>query len=401
MTLADLKAVIAIDANVPAISQVIFHEGLPLTLDLNTLGELRIKEGDMVVLQVKKTQASGIARQDQRAGGSRVRDDAEILRLQALGEPRVMEQLREHRPELAGAVQDPRQFREVWDQMKRAQDEAEREKNQLIAKLNADPFNREAQTQIEEMIREAAVMQNLSSAMESTPEVFGRVHMLYIPVEVNKKKINAFVDSGAQATIMSPECARECGIAHLLDKRFAGIARGVGTAKILGRVHAAPIKIGKSYLSCSFTVMEGKDVELLLGLDMLKRHQASIDLRKGALVIMDEEVPFLSEADVPKSENHLSGEPTVEGPAGMQMGGRSGAIMAPPTEQSSRGWQGQGQVVGAAPPQASQSAEGYPAAHVAQLMDLGFLREEVLQALQAAGGNVEVAAGILFNKRFE
>lgn len=233
---------------------------------------------------------------------------------------------------------------------------------------------------------------------------FGRVHMLYIPVQVNGVDVKAFVDSGAQATIVSPSCAERCGIMHLLDKRFAGIARGVGTANISGRIHSAMIKIGTLYLPCSFTVMEGKDVDLLLGLDMLKRHQACIDLKKGALVIEGDEVQFLGEADIPKNDPLLE-EPTVEGPGGMQVGGRSGAIMAPGTEQPSpekplpgSNFSGQGRAVGESSRQVPQppSSEQFPPEAIRQLMELGFSREEVLRALQMARGNLELAAGILY-----
>jgi DNA damage-inducible protein 1 len=57
-----------------------------------------------------------------------------------------------------------------------------------------------------------------------------------------------------------------------LDTRFAGMAMGIGTSRILGRIHKVELEIGGHIFPCSLTVLEDNKVEFLLGLDNLKRH---------------------------------------------------------------------------------------------------------------------------------
>jgi DNA damage-inducible protein 1 len=227
-------------------------------------------------------------------------------------------------------------------------------------------------------------------------------------VEVNGHKFRALTDSGAQATIMSPSCAEACGIMRLVDTRYAGIAKGVGTANILGRVHSAQIKVGNLFLPCSFTVMEGKSVDLILGLDMLKRYQATIDLSKDKLIIQGEEIPFLGEADIPKEEEQAATEePTIPGPSGTQIGQRSGAVLPADTPQQSQAPSTQPTPAAATPTPQAPAPAAVPVPprasgvdvtpqHVESLMSMGATREQAIQALQAAEDNVDVAASLIF-----
>ena len=137
---------------------------------------------------------------------------------------------------------------------------------------NADPNDADAQKMIEEEIRKHTIEANLQNAMEKHPEFFAQVTMLYVDVKVNGNPVQAFVDSGAQSTIISQRCAKDCNLLRMMDTRYAGIAMGVGTSKILGRVHMAEMEIGGEKIMCSFTVLEDNKVDLLFGLDNLKRH---------------------------------------------------------------------------------------------------------------------------------
>jgi len=198
------------------------------------------------------------------------------------------------------------------------------------------------------------------------------VIMLYVDMEVNGHPLKAFVDSGAQMTIMSLGCAQRLGLERLIDKRWQGVAKGVGTQKIIGRVHQAPIKVADKHLACAITVLEKEqDMDFLLGLDMLKRHQCCIDLEKNALRVgsADVSLPFLGEADLPAHARpqNFEEQPPTPTPAGAGAG------------------------AGAAP-----AAAGGNDAKIAKLMELGFPKEQCEQALSAAGGNEEHAAAILF-----
>ena len=204
---------------------------------------------------------------------------------------------------------------------------------------------------------------------------------------------------------MSPAYAEACGIMRLIDTRFAGVARGVGTAKILGRVHSAQIRVGNLFLPCSFTVMEGKTTHLLLGLDMLKRYQATIDLARDRLIIQGEEVPFLGEADIPKDEEPVEQEATIPGPSGTTIGQETGAVLPPqdapahassPTQAAPPAQPPRSTPTAPVPTATPTPAQSISPAHVESLISMGATREQAIQALQAAEDNVDVAAGLIF-----
>ncbi|TLD09349.1 uncharacterized protein PgNI_07539 [Pyricularia grisea] len=400
MTLDTVRSSVQAETGIDPISQHLYHNGRLITDSSKTMEQLQIGDGEMLALHVRSPRSNAGAgpsnpgRQQREQQGSAALDhDPEVMRLTILGDPATRAVVEARNPQLAAVLDDPVAFRNMisGDRDRERRERAERQR--AIQALNDDPFNVESQAKIEEMIRQECVQENL--------QIFGQVHLLYCNVEVNGNKVQALVDSGAQVTIMSPACAEACGIMRLVDTRFSGIARGVGTANIIGRVHTAPIKIGSLHLPCSFTVMEGKAVDLLLGIDMLKRYQACIDLMKNKLVIQGQEIDFLGEADIPRQlEEQILDEPTISGPGGTTIGARSGAVRAPAAIGASADAAGPTSTTPApsVPAPAQASAPAYPQEHIDTLMGLGFSREKAIEALRSTDGNLEYAANYLYQQ---
>ena len=140
-----------------------------------------------------------------------------------------------------------------------------------------DPWSAEYQERLAENIRQRNVRENLETAIEFNPEIFaGNVHMLYIECRVNGIPVKALVDTGAQMTVMNMKCAERCNVMRLVDRRFASYAFGVGRQRIIGVIHLGQIQLGNDFLASSFRVLEDQSHELILGLDMLKRHQVRV-----------------------------------------------------------------------------------------------------------------------------
>ncbi|KAL7531652.1 hypothetical protein ACHAWF_003862, partial [Thalassiosira exigua] len=245
--------------------------------------------------------------------------------------PNLMKELNYHNPQVAkrllAAKGDVPKMAEAWREtaMKSAaarflHRHTERSKErEMEQRLRRDATDAEANKYFGEKIRLENVQRQYERMMEEYPESMGRVLMLYVDCKVDGKPLQVFVDSGAQQTIMSSECADRLGLLRLVDDRFAGVAVGVGTGKILGRIHVVELEIGGCVFQCSVTVMDSKEglgdknMDCLFGLDMLKRHRCCIDLGSNVLRFGlgggggTMEAPFLHEKDLPTSKGGTRG----------------------------------------------------------------------------------------------
>lgn len=321
--LAALKSLCSAESGLPINQISISFNGKPLKDDKKNLGAYKIHNGDMLLMEILSkpttpaanrppfidfgsmmlptpSSSSSLPSLPEPPNPSDLEDPVALRRI-LLNSPHDLALLKERNPPLAEALLSGNieKFTQV---LREQQNERRRRDDEKFQLARADPFDSNAQRRIAEEIRLKNIESNMETAMEYSPESFGQVCMLYIDCYVNQHPVKAFVDSGAQMTIMSEECAERCNIMRLVDTRWKGVAKGVGVQVIIGRVHLCQVQIGPTFLQCNLSILKDQPMDMLLGLDMLKRHQCIIDLKMNRLVIGTTQTftPFLSEGDLPQ-----------------------------------------------------------------------------------------------------
>jgi DNA damage-inducible protein 1 len=138
---------------------------------------------------------------------------------------------------------------------------------------------------------------------------------------------------------------------------------------------------------------------------MLKAHQACIDLEEDVLRIKGRTVKFLPEHELPDNARlDHSQDPTSpststsqpEPPARFPGSGNTlgGNALQPGSSRETPSHPGLASAGRSIP---SVPAPPFPEKDIQTIMGIGVTREEAIETLRAANGNVEVAASLLFN----
>lgn len=326
ITLSSLKSEIGMSSEVPVDNFELIHEGRVLSNDSRLLAEVPISNGDLITMQMKclnSATSSHDNAKNSRFSNPTLHPSAQTQEMPA----------KQHKKASESFVHNP------------------------------VPVMRN-NSALSESLRLQRIDENLQLALDIAPESFIGVHMLYVRININGFATMALVDSGAARTIILPELATKFGIDELIDERFSIIASGVGEVKSKGKIHNVGVSLGKMEVEipCSFDVLEVR-VGILFGLNMLRRHNATIDLSRNALIIGDHKIPFLSENEIQKLSNDGDAAPRPD----------EQLIPSPDRDTSARTEE-----------------------DLTKLMALGFSKSDATNALERAMGNVDIAASLLF-----
>jgi DNA damage-inducible protein 1 len=142
--------------------------------------------------------------------------------------------------------------------------------------------------------KQSIVDENYQLAMDTIPESFIPVKMLYIKGKINNKEIDIFIDTGAQVSVMSLSMAKELGVDFLIDHFCEGKLVGIGTKNMSGKIHYLDIQLDNFNLPCGFTIIDNDGIKIMLGLNSMLSMGCILDLKNKKMKFNNYEVRFLN-----------------------------------------------------------------------------------------------------------
>ena len=144
------------------------------------------------------------------------------------------------------------------------------------------------------IIKENRIKKNYLEANENIPELFIMADMLYVMIEINGVPIKAFIDTGAQVSIMTEECVKKCNLEDIVDDKRKFMLKGVGQQESVGHIYMADVMMAEHVVPCSFTVIKDMKDEVIIGINTMRAHGAVIDLANNCLMMSGVKFDFIN-----------------------------------------------------------------------------------------------------------
>jgi predicted aspartyl protease len=112
-----------------------------------------------------------------------------------------------------------------------------------------------------------------------------RSKTLHLSMEVNSCLVEGLVDIGASMSVMATAVVRELGLMHLVSGSETYKTASGAITQALGRIDEVPIKVGGVQCTMTFMVVDTDNYDVLLGLDLLIKIGAIVDVEQGLIQV--------------------------------------------------------------------------------------------------------------------
>jgi len=108
---------------------------------------------------------------------------------------------------------------------------------------------------------------------------------LHLLVEVNNYLVDGLVDTGTSMSIMATVVVRELGLMHLVSRSETYKMASGTITQALGWINEVLIKVGGVQCTMNFMVVDTNSYDVLLGLDLLIKIGAIVDVEQGLIQV--------------------------------------------------------------------------------------------------------------------